>query len=79
VCGAFNAAAPALPTPKQIRTNPNPQTRDSFIQQILSTMKFVPYVCPWAAHFLLIGHSAGLLSVPAANGFTLTATLLSRM
>jgi hypothetical protein len=32
-----------------------PNARQLHPVNILSTLKFVPYVCPWAAHFLLIG------------------------
>jgi hypothetical protein len=31
-------------------------------------MDFVPYVCPWAAHFLLIGPSAEYYRTVPANG-----------
>jgi hypothetical protein len=44
---------------------PNP--RQSHPASFLSTMEFLPHVCPGAAHFLLIGQSERNLLVPAAN------------
>jgi hypothetical protein len=42
-----------LPKPVQMR-----KRKTTSSSQHLS-MDFVPYVCPWASHFLLIGHFAG--------------------